>query len=155
VHMKRPRLNRAQAFVVMPASWLLIFGMLPVAIGRRRSHRYGLGLGGVAFGAAGLMWCLAEHLDPEETIAVSLVPEHLLAKGPYRFSRNPMYVCEGSILLGWSVYFGSPTLLAVLAAFVGGTNYAVRREERTLRVQFGDRWEEYASRVPRWVRGLG
>ena len=66
-----------------------------------------------------------------------------------------MYVCEGSILLGWRVYFGSPTLLAILAAFVGGTNHAVRREERTLQAQFGDRWEVYASRVPRWVRGLG
>ena len=80
--MERRRLNRAHAFVVMPASWVLIFGILPVAIGRRTSHRYRPGLGGVVVGAAGLMWCLNEHLGPDETIAVTLVPEHLLAEGP-------------------------------------------------------------------------
>lgn len=83
---------------------------------------------------------------------MSLVPEHLIAKGPYRVSRNPMYVCEQAVLLGWATYFGSPGLLAVMSVLGAGMRYAVGREERTLEHRFGDAWREYSSKVPRWIR---
>src|SRR5437867_5424598 len=34
-------------------------------------------------------------------------PDYLLVSGPYRFSRNPMYVGEAAIWAGWAVLFGS------------------------------------------------
>jgi protein-S-isoprenylcysteine O-methyltransferase Ste14 len=94
---------------------------------------------------------LAVHYAPGETVPVSLVPENLISRGPYRFSRNPMYVCEQALLLGWTVYFGSPGLLFGASALGAGMQYAVGREERTLEERFGDSWREYASRVPRWI----
>ncbi|HET6966174.1 MAG TPA: isoprenylcysteine carboxylmethyltransferase family protein [Acidimicrobiales bacterium] len=82
---------------------------------------------------------------------MSLVPDHLIARGPYRFSRNPMYVCEQTVLLGWTLYFGSPSLLAIMSGLGAGMRYAVGREERTLQARFGDSWRDYASQVPRWI----
>jgi protein-S-isoprenylcysteine O-methyltransferase Ste14 len=62
-----------------------------------------------------------------------------------------MYVCEQTIVLGWTIYYGSPRLLAGMAALGAGMRYAVGREERTLDSRFGDSWREYASEVPRWL----
>lgn len=103
----------------------------------------------------GLGWCLAVHYVPGEDVPVSLVPENLIARGPYRLSRNPMYVCEQMVLLGWTLYFGNAGLLAASMALGAGMRYAVIREERTLARRFGDSWHEYAAKVPRWIRPSG
>lgn len=82
---------------------------------------------------------------------VSLVPERLIATGPYRFSRNPMYVCEQSILFGWILYFGSPGLGAGATVLGAAMRYAVHREERTMAERFGESWRDYAATVRRWI----
>lgn len=157
----RPRVPRGLVFLFSVLSWLGIFVLAPWKIGRRgrnlgwrRGRPSGLNRVGVlplGLGVAGLGWCLASHYEPGEKVAVSLVPESLITKGPYRFSRNPMYVCEQAVLLGWAVYFGSPDVLAGMSGLGGAMRYAVTREERTLEDRFGDAWRDYASRVPRWI----
>ncbi|HAM02713.1 MAG TPA: hypothetical protein DCQ30_10900 [Acidimicrobiaceae bacterium] len=157
----RPRATRAQVGIFSVAAWAILFGLVPGVIGRRgrkvgwHTGRPGLanrlGLLSVGLGAAGLVWCLASHYEPGETVPVSLVPEKLLASGPYRFSRNPMYVCEETIMLGWAAFFGSPVLVGMSTLLATFMRYAVVREERTLESRFGDDWREYARRVPRWL----
>lgn len=142
-------------------SWMGLFVLLPVTIGRRgpnfgwrrRSPSVLNRAGAVplVLGATGLGWCLASHYEPGERVPLSLVPEALIAKGPYRISRNPMYACEQAVLVGWTVYFGSPVLLAGAVCLGGAMRYAVGREEKTLESRFGDSWRDYASKVPRWV----
>ena len=105
----------------------------------------------LGLGAAGWAWSLANHYEAGGTVPASLLPERLIATGPYKFSRNPMYVSEGAMLFGWALYFGNLRLLARSAAFVGAVRYAVSREERTLEARFGDAWQEYTSDVPRWL----
>jgi protein-S-isoprenylcysteine O-methyltransferase Ste14 len=158
--VERPRVTRGVVFGFSVLSWLGIFVLAPWAIGRRGPNvgwRRGrpstlnrAGLVPLGLGAAGLGWCLAVHYAPGEQVPLSLVPESLIATGPYRLSRNPMYVCEQALLLGWTVYFGSPSLLAGMSALGGAMRYAVAREEKTLAGRFGDSWRDYASRVPRW-----
>jgi protein-S-isoprenylcysteine O-methyltransferase Ste14 len=110
-----------------------------------------LGLLSVGLGAIGLAWCYLTHYAPGETVPVSLVPEHLLTAGPYRFSRNPIYLSEQAMWLGWSWFFGSPVVGSCALGFAAFMRGAVHREERTLEMRFGDRWCEYAARVPRWL----
>ena len=158
---QRPRLTRGQVLGFSVAAFLVAFGAVPRAMGRR-GPRLGwsggrpgplnrMGTVPLALGAAGWAWCLAHHYEPGGTVPVSLVPESLIGSGPYRISRNPMYLSEGAILLGWTLYYGSPKLLARTATFAAGVRYAVGREERTLQARFGDAWQEYAAKVPRWV----
>jgi protein-S-isoprenylcysteine O-methyltransferase Ste14 len=159
--MDRPRVPRGVAFAFVVSALFGIYGFVPWLIGRRGAKvgwRNGrpsalnrAGLIPLGLGAAGLAWNLAVRFAPGETVPVSLVPENLISRGPYRFSRNPMYVCEQALLLGWTVYFGSPGLLFGASALGAGMQYAVGREERTLEERFGDSWREYASRVPRWI----
>ena len=157
----RPRLSRGVVFLFSVCAWLVIFVRVPWAIGRR-GFKFGwrqgrpssvnrVGVIPLGLGAAGLGWCLAAHYAPGDEVAVSLVPEELIAKGPYRFSRNPMYVCEQAVLLGWTIYFGSPRILAGQSLLGVAMRYAVSREERTLEDRFGDSWREYASNVRRWI----
>ena len=143
------------------ASWVFIFVLLPVAIGRRDRRRgwtggrpglpNRVGVVPLGLGAAGLLWCMVAHYRPGATVAVSLVPEDLIGSGPYEFSRNPMYVSEQAMLLGWVLYFGSTRLLGCTVALAGAMRYAVGREERTLGDRFGERWQAYAANVPRWL----
>jgi len=78
-----------------------------------------------------------------------------LAGGPYRFTRNPMYVGELGLWLGWSIYFGSIGLLIgflLLCLILNGI--VVPREERMLEATFQDEYLQYKARVPRWFGTL-
>jgi protein-S-isoprenylcysteine O-methyltransferase Ste14 len=155
------RVSRAGAMLGSVAGWYVVFAALPLAIARRtrrigwHSGRPSLsnkaGLIAVGSGSAGLIWCMISHYPPGQTVEVSLTPEFLVRSGPYGISRNPMYLCEEAIWLGWSVYFGSPSLVGFGLGLAAAMRYAVSREEKTLASRFGEAWAEYSTRVPRWI----
>ncbi len=82
-------------------------------------------------------------------------PERLVVGGPFRYVRNPAYVCAVSIVAGQGLLFGSWAVL-VYAAFlaVGFHLFVVLYEEPTLRTQFGAEYEAYCRAVPRWLPRL-
>ena len=65
--------------------------------------------------------------------------------GPYALSRNPMYVSELTLWLGWATFYGSVGVLIgfviLLAALVASVPY----EERMLDARFGERYREYKT----------
>ena len=78
-------------------------------------------------------------------------PRQLVARGPYAFVRNPMYLGAAAALLGAALYYRSPALAAYAIAFLIATHLFVRLyEEPTLRRTFGDEYESYCRRVGRW-----
>lgn len=79
-------------------------------------------------------------------------PKELVITGLYRYVRNPIYVGVLSIFLGHFLWFGNLTLLlyAVLA-FIAVHLFIVFYEEPTLKKKFGPAYEDYLSRVPRWI----
>ena len=79
----------------------------------------------------------------------------LVTTALHRYVRNPMYVGVALIILGQSALFRSVHLaeyaglmLLVAHAFV------IFYEEPTLRRRFGESYEEYCRRVPRWIPRL-
>ncbi len=104
-------------------------------------------------GFAGLTWSLAQHFRaaPEGGYKMALTPDYLLESGPYRFSRNPMYVAEVAIWAGWSVVFANSVLMGATTLFGLGLRRAARVEEEAMAARFGDAWIEYAARTPRWL----
>jgi protein-S-isoprenylcysteine O-methyltransferase Ste14 len=79
----------------------------------------------------------------------------LTSTGPYRVCRNPLYVANILIVAGLLVV---SEVLWVIPAFVVYAamryNSIVKREEGALVLQFGQEYEEYCSRVPRWYPRL-
>ena len=73
-------------------------------------------------------------------------------RGPYRFSRNPIYVAFSLLQLGIATSADSVWLLATLAGAVAVMALVViPREERYMARKFGDRYLDYKRRVRRWV----
>ena len=78
-------------------------------------------------------------------------PKDLVISGLYRYSRNPIYVAYGMILLSYFLYWGQLTLL-IYAAIVPAifAVWVILVEEPGLRRRFGKRYEDYTRQVPRW-----
>lgn len=79
-------------------------------------------------------------------------PEHLVTKGPFAISRNPIYLADTLLLIGLGLVTGIAWFLpvAVIAAFLT-RKVAIEREERWLREKFGKPYRDYMKRVRRWI----
>jgi protein-S-isoprenylcysteine O-methyltransferase Ste14 len=76
----------------------------------------------------------------------------LVVEGPYRLSRNPMYLGGLVALAGAGILLGSVTpFLAVAVMAWLATAHFIVPEERDLERQFGERYLEYKRRVRRWM----
>ena len=76
----------------------------------------------------------------------------ILSHGPYRFSRNPIYVAMIALLMGtgiWanSLWFVGFAVLAVILLSWG----VISREEAYLERKFGDQYSDYKSKVRQWL----
>ena len=79
-------------------------------------------------------------------------PTVLLTSGPYRFSRNPMYVAWTSISLGLALLVNSVWLVGALPlAFLYLHLVEIPREEASLEEMFGEEYLSYKRRVRRYL----
>jgi protein-S-isoprenylcysteine O-methyltransferase Ste14 len=75
----------------------------------------------------------------------------IVRTGPYRFSRNPIYLSFILFVLGLSVWLNDFWLLVTLVPAVGFiAGIVVPREERYLERNFSDRYSSYKANVRRW-----
>ena len=103
----------------------------------------GLGLG---LWAAWWFWRKRTTIEPHHA------PGELIVEGPYRFSRNPIYLGMVAILTGVVVWLGALSAVAVPVAFAAIlTRRFVEPEEAALRRAFGARAEAYLSATRRWL----
>jgi len=76
----------------------------------------------------------------------------LVVEGLHRYVRNPMYIGVATIVLGQAVLFQSWHVLEYLVIVLAIVQFfVVFYEERTLARQFGQEYEDYKRRVPRWI----
>lgn len=79
-------------------------------------------------------------------------PQRLVQDGPYRWSRNPIYLAMTLLHLGIALWVDSLWLLLTLAiTLVVMVLGVIRREERYLAARFGEEYREYRARVRRWL----
>jgi protein-S-isoprenylcysteine O-methyltransferase Ste14 len=79
-------------------------------------------------------------------------PTALVVSGPYRFSRNPMYLSILLSLTGFAFLFGHAAPFAVpplCAAAI--TRVFIRREEKLLEAKFGEQYRDFIKRTRRWL----
>ncbi|MBL8769074.1 MAG: isoprenylcysteine carboxylmethyltransferase family protein [Planctomycetes bacterium] len=132
------------AFAV-PFAWLAWRGPLEIV------HRGGLGV--VALGTIGLLWCVRDfYVRGKGTLAPWAPPRTLVVVGLYRFSRNPMYVCVLVVLSGIAWTFASSAIAAYAVVVACGFHLrVVLGEEPWLAAHHGAVWSEYERRVRRWI----
>jgi protein-S-isoprenylcysteine O-methyltransferase Ste14 len=76
----------------------------------------------------------------------------IVTSGPYRVSRNPIYLSFTLVQLGIAIWAGSGWILVLLLPVLVLMNYGViAREERYLDRKFGDEYFNYRRRVRRWM----
>lgn len=72
--------------------------------------------------------------------------------GPYRFTRNPMYLSMAAVILGIGLWARAAALLLVLIPFALIVHFGiVRREERYLDAKFGETYRDFRQRVSRYL----
>ncbi len=81
--------------------------------------------------------------------------EELTTGGPYAWVRHPLYIGSFLHCVGYCLMSGHWLSFAILMPlFVALYGSAVSTEEAMLHKLFGDRWEAYAARTPRFIPGL-
>lgn len=109
-----------------------------------------LAVAGIGFGLGG---AFAFHrantthhpMRPHKTTA-------LVITGPYRISRNPMYVGVLAVLAAWALHLGNVLgflLLPLLVAYLD--RFQIGPEEIVLEGKFGEAFAAYRRRVRRWI----
>jgi protein-S-isoprenylcysteine O-methyltransferase Ste14 len=77
-----------------------------------------------------------------------------VAQGPYRYTRNPMYLGHLIFMLGLALTFWSWFGLVLLVLRAAWFQYRVLGDEARLAATFGADYEAYRARVKRWVPGV-
>jgi protein-S-isoprenylcysteine O-methyltransferase Ste14 len=111
-----------------------------------------LGVFPLGVGVAGSLWTLGLHFAASRG-RLDWEPDksYLITRGPYALSRNPMYLFELTLQLGWVVLYGSiAVFVAFLAWWAWFSFFQVPQEERAIEARFGEAYREYRSRVSRW-----
>ena len=110
----------------------------------------GIVLIGLALGL--ILWAAFLFRRAGTNIRPYLPSTALVVSGPYKFTRNPMYLGMAGVLLGTAVYMGSLTPFVVIPAFMAliGERFIVP-EEAKLEAAFGREYLDYKTRVRRWL----
>lgn len=114
-----------------------------------------LEIAGTAIGAASFLVAgsaIALFFRARTSVIPHRPARAFVESGPYRFTRNPMYVSLGALYLGLSLLFDVAWPLVFLPfVYLALRRFVVDREEAYLAVRFGEEYEAYRRRVRRWI----
>ena len=138
-------------FVIPFCAGLLLHRLHPIPILRREiSAVPGLGL--AVLGLLLVVWAMGLFARAR-TSPIPIRPTTAIVEtGPYRFSRNPMYVGLALLYVGLALWIGTLwPLLFLPVALIMVQRAVIAREERYLEAKFGEEYRGYKSRVRRWL----
>ena len=102
-------------------------------------------------GGALMVWCFAIFMRKRTTIYPSRPVSALVIAGPYKYSRNPMYVALAIIHLGVTMTSGVLWYAGTFALSTWLTQrFVIAAEERYLQKRFAESYRSYCAEVPRW-----
>jgi protein-S-isoprenylcysteine O-methyltransferase Ste14 len=128
-------------------NWLAPLPFLPADLPIRW-----LGVVVFALALALIAWAIVTITQAGSNVATNLPTTPIVESGPYRLSRNPIYLGMFIGLLGLAIAFDNLWLAMILVPFALVIRYGVvAREEAHLERKFGDVYRGYGSRVRRWL----
>jgi len=100
----------------------------------------------LAFGAVRELARARTTIDPHGSVSA------IVTSGPYRFSRNPIYVGFVCTLIGFPLAWGTVWGIFLVSVFMWlMVRLVIQHEEAYLEKKFGDQYTGYKSRVRRWL----
>ena len=138
------------------------FVVYPVAVA---AFEYGLHLGAPVIHLAGLpllVWGYLQYrLCGKYRVrrggggpGLEVPPDRIVDVGPYRYTRNPMYLGHLIFMAGLAITFESWLAVALLLFHVVWFHRRVLRDEAHLEERFGSPYLDYKARVKRWIPGV-
>ncbi|MEM1273674.1 MAG: isoprenylcysteine carboxylmethyltransferase family protein [Pseudomonadota bacterium] len=99
-----------------------------------------------------IAWSAIWFARKKTTIEPHEDPETLIVEGPYRLSRNPIYLGMVAILLGLVLWYGAVSPIVLPGIFVAVlTLRFILPEEARLHAAFGPAADQYFARTRRWL----
>ena len=143
----------------MPPSYLNLFLLLAVALHFLLPVQHVihppftyLGIPLILTGLTLNVWSVSFLRKRETTIEFNQSPTRLVTDGPYRFSRNPIYLSGLIISLGIALFLGSLiTFVFPILLFIILERYYIPKEDESLKKAFGETYQNYKQSVRRWV----
>lgn len=121
----------------------------PILLGE---WRVPLGWALVLFFVAWNAWALWLFGRQQTGLVPGQATSALIEEGPFRVSRNPLYVGLLALYLGLALlvptFWGLVLFPAAVLLLLWG---AIRPEERYLQLRFGAPYDDYTRRVRRWL----
>jgi protein-S-isoprenylcysteine O-methyltransferase Ste14 len=144
----RPPLAWALAVIVgLALNWVLPLPFLPVGLPAAL-----LGATVFVIALALFAWAIITITRAGSSVPTNRPTTTIVDTGPFRFTRNPIYMGMFLGLISLAIGFDNLWLLATLVPFVLVIRYGVvAREEDYLERKFGDVYRGYRSRVRRWL----
>ena len=144
----RPPLAWGLAVIAgLALNWLVPLPFLPADLPAGR-------LGAMVFvlAVALFAWAIVTITRAGSNVPTNRPTTTIVEAGPYRFTRNPIYLGMFLGLIGLAIAFDNLWLLMVLVPFALVIRYGVvAREEAYLERKFSDIYRGYRSRVRRWL----
>jgi protein-S-isoprenylcysteine O-methyltransferase Ste14 len=143
-----------------PPVWALIYALIAAAASAAWPWRglidlrvLPLGMALLAGGLALSLWsALLFRAEGTEINPTSPSNKKLLIRGPFRWTRNPMYLSLVIFTLGLAFAIGTLPMFAVpVLVFATANLVHIPFEEAKMRRQFGAAFDAYATRVRRWL----
>ena len=106
----------------------------------------------IGLGLLGFAWALSAIWRHRTTVNPYKAASNLVTDGPFRYSRNPIYVSDWLVYAGVTLWLQTLwPLVFVPLVWVLMRYFVIAYEEAHLQAKFGDTYSEYSSRVRRWV----
>jgi len=115
-------------------------------------HPHPIGWSFILLGILLFGWSCIHFIKAKTFIDIRKSTTKLITQGPYKFSRNPMYLSNTLLYLGVAIVFGQTvTLGCIIPCLIVLHYYTIVKEEQYLESKFGKIYLSYRQRVRRWV----
>lgn len=105
-----------------------------------------------ALGLYLMLWGVLSLIRQRTTFNPYAAATRLCVSGPFRFSRNPIYLGDWLLLAGFSLWLTTWWLILFSPLVWAAVCYGViRYEEEHLTAKFGEEYRRYQAQVRRWL----
>ena len=151
--------NWSKLLKILPPYWVIIDVTAGLALhavwiwkGGPRLALPAPGLVTVVLGFGLMIWAWKLFHHRGTAVCPFEASTHFVREGPYRFTRNPMYLGMTLILLGIALVSGTPPVFLAPLAFFFTVHLAfIPYEEKKMEETFGEAYRDYKRRVRRWL----